>query len=85
MSNVKLIVIDEVSMVSSLTLGYIHLRPEELFGDEEQSGSTNKLFVSDILQLPPVNGRPVSEKITRKSVINKLGCKTSVNIWKDCR
>ena len=84
MRNVKLIVIDEVSMVSSLTLAYIHLRLEELFGGEHWFGSKNMLFVGDILQLPPVNGRPVFEKVTQKSVINKLGCTTAVNIWKDC-
>ena len=41
------------------------------------------LFVGDILQLPPVNGAPVFERITNKSVATKLGCMTSVNIWQD--
>ena len=40
------------------------------------------LFVGD-LQLQPVNGHPVFEKITQKSLQHKLGCATSVNIWKD--
>ena len=38
----------------------------------------------DILQLPPVNGASVFEKMTNKSVASKLGCMTSVNIWQDC-
>ena len=42
------------------------------------------LFVGDILQLPPVNGASVFEKMTNKSVASKLGCMTSVNIWQDC-
>ena len=33
--NVKIIIIDEVSMVSSLNLAYIHLRLEELFGGND--------------------------------------------------
>ena len=37
--SVKLFVIDEVSMVSSLNLAYIHLRLEELFGGNEWFGS----------------------------------------------
>ena len=41
------------------------------------------LFVGDILQLPPVNGAPVFERITNKSIATKLGCTTSVNIWQD--
>ena len=54
--NVKFIIVDEVSMVSSLNLAYMHLRLEELFGTNEWFGSKNMLFVGDLLQLPPVNG-----------------------------
>ena len=61
----------------------MHLRLEELFGTNEWFGYKNMLFVGDLLQLPPVNGNPVFEKITKKSLSFKLGCATSVNIWKD--
>ena len=40
------------------------------------------LFVGD-LQLQPVNGHPVFEKITQKLLQYKLGCAASVNIWRD--
>ena len=83
MRNVKVVIIDEVSMVSSLTLAYIHLRLEEIFGGDEWFGAINMLFVGDILQLPPVNGQPVFERITKKSLTYKLGCTTAVNIWRD--
>ena len=82
--HIKLIIIDEVSMVSSLTLAYIHLRLEELFGNESWFGGKNIMFVGDILQLPPVNGNPVFKDISIKTLTYKLGCTTSVNIWKDC-
>ena len=42
------------------------------------------LFVGDLLQLHPVNGKPVFEKVTRKAVCHKLGCATAVNIWGEC-
>ena len=64
--HVKLIIIDEISMVSSLNLAYIHLRLDELFGGDEWFGSRNMLFVGDILQLQPVSGSAVFEKITQK-------------------
>ena len=80
--SVKVFIIDEISMVSSLNLAYIHLRLEELFGSNDWFGSKNMLFVGD-LQLQPVNGHPVFEKITQKSLQHKLGCSTSVNIWRD--
>ena len=41
------------------------------------------LFVGDLLQLPPVSGKPVSDRITTKSLLFKLECATSVNIWRD--
>ena len=81
--NVKMIILDEVSMVSSLNLAYMHLRLEEMFGGNDCFGSKNVMFVGDLLQLPPVSGNPVFDKITTKSLLLKLGCATSVNIWRD--
>ena len=69
-------------MVSSLTLTYMHLRLEELFGGDE-FGSRNMMFVGDLLQLQPVNGNPVFQNIVQKALLHKLGCTTSVNIWRD--
>ena len=69
LSKVKMIIIDEVSMVSSLNLAYMYLTLEELFGGSEWFGARNVLFVGDIPQLQPVNGTPVFEKFTQKSVL----------------
>ena len=57
---------------------------EEIFSRNQWFGGVNVLFVGDILQLPPVNGAAVFEKMTNKSVASKLGCMTTVNIWQDC-
>ena len=78
----KMIIVDEVSMVSSLNLAYMHLRLEELFGGHSWFGGENVIFVGDLLQLQPVSGSPVFEMISKKSLCHKLGCTTSVNIWK---
>ena len=80
LGNVRLFIIDEVSMVSSLNLAYIHMRLEELFGGSEWFGSRNVLFVGDLLQLPPVSGSPVFEKVSTKSLLSQLGCAASINI-----
>ena len=56
LSQLRLLIIDEVSMVSSLNLAYIHLGLDEIFAKDEWFGGVNVLFVGDILQLPPVNG-----------------------------
>ena len=84
LSQLRLLIVDGVSMVSSLNLVYIHLRLEEIFARKQWFGGVNVLFVGDILQLPPANGASVFEKMTNKSVASKLGCMTSVNIWQDC-
>ena len=84
LSNVKLFIIDEISMVSSINLAFVHMRLEELFGSSEWFGSRNMLFVGDLLQLPPVHGNPVFEKVATKSILSQLGCAAAINIWKDC-
>ena len=67
-------------MVSSFNLAYFLLRLDEIFAKDEWFGGMNVLFVGDILQLPPVNGGPVFERISNKSITNKLGSMTSLNI-----
>ena len=84
LSDVKLFIVDEVSMVSSLNLAFVHMRLEELFGSSEWFGSRNMLFVGDLLQLPPVHGNPVFEKVATKSILSQLGCAAAINIWRDC-
>ena len=56
LQDLKMVIIDEVSMVSSLNLTYIHMRMNDLFQSDEWFGGKNVLFVGDILQLPPVRG-----------------------------
>ena len=53
---VKIVIIDEVSMVSYLNMAYIHLKLGELFSSIDWFGPSNMLFVGDLLQLQPVNG-----------------------------
>ena len=54
LSNVRLFIIDEISMVSSLNLAYVHMRLEEVFSENEWFGSRNMWFLGDLLQLPPL-------------------------------
>uniref|UniRef100_A0A1X7VU73 Uncharacterized protein n=1 Tax=Amphimedon queenslandica TaxID=400682 RepID=A0A1X7VU73_AMPQE len=48
-----------------------------------------RMFISgvggtgDLLQLPPVKGRPVFKKISNKLVKTRLGAANAVNIWKE--
>lgn len=85
MENVVLLIIDEISMVSNITLSYIHLRLCEIFDTSDSDngwfGRINILVLGDLLQLPPVN--EASPFITlnstqSKKYLNSLG---TVNLW----
>ena len=75
LSHLRLLIIDEVSMVSNLKLAYVHLRLDEIFTRDEWFGGMNVLFVGDILQLPPVNGAPVFDQ--------QICCLQTGYIWQD--
>ena len=77
LSQLLVLIIDEVS---NLNLAYVHLCLDEIFGRDQWFGGVNVLFVWDKLQLPAINGAPVFDTLTNKSVASKLGCMTSVNI-----
>ena len=61
LSDLKVIIIDEISMVSNELLFYVHLRLNEIFGsvnDDPFAGIT-VVVVGDLSQVPPVGGCPV--------------------------
>ena len=68
LSELKLIIIDEISMVSNITLLHIHQRLRDIFGS-----SSSKLFagisiiaVGDLYQLPPIRRKPIFEKFNNE-------------------
>ena len=81
MHNVTLVIIDEVSMVSNVTLLYVHLRLTKIFQTEETEdgwfGRRNFLLLGDLLQLPPVFEGPVYTALTQKYT----GCVGTVDLW----
>ena len=72
LKNLKIIIVDEVSMVSNLNLAYLHMRLEDIFGTEEWFGSKNILFVGDLLLLPPVNGTVDCVSLAHRSALLKI-------------
>ncbi|XP_015125103.1 uncharacterized protein LOC107046894 [Diachasma alloeum] len=87
MRDVKLIIIDEISMVSNTTLMYINQRLMEIFNTFEQTdgwfGKKHILVFGDLLQLPPVRQDPPYMKIPSNAVEKRLGSMCSVNLWVD--
>ena len=61
LADLKVIIIDEIPMVSNNLVYYIHLRLNEIFGtaDIELFAGLTILAVVDFFQLPPVGASPV--------------------------
>ena len=61
LSELRVLIIDEISMVSNLLLLYIHMRLVEIFGcsDDVPFAGLTIIAVGDFYQLPPVQQRTV--------------------------
>jgi len=81
LKNLKLVIIDEVSMVSSLTLLYIHLRLTEILSNNQPFGGVSIVCFADFLQLPPVKGNQPFEPVTLREAKQRLGSISSIPLW----
>ena len=74
----KLLIVDEISMVSSLTLLFIHLRLTEIMTNNTVFGGLSTVFV---FQLPPVKGNQPFLPVTFLETKQRLGAVGSLDIW----
>ncbi|XP_026824779.1 uncharacterized protein LOC113561784 [Ooceraea biroi] len=85
LKDVVLFVIDEVSMISNLTLMYIHLRLSEIFNTNDCEdgwfGRKHILLFGDLLQLPPVREDPIFVRLPNDKINKCVGSLTAVNLW----
>jgi len=82
LKNIQLLIIDEVSMVSSLTLLFIHMRLTEIMCSDEYFGRISVVFFADFLQLPPVKGHQPFVPVTFLEAKQRLGSIASIDLWK---
>ena len=59
LGDVEVVVIDEMSMISSDFLFNINQRMKDLFDSKDEFGGRALILAGDLLQLPPVNGTPI--------------------------
>lgn len=83
LEGVVLIVIDEISMVSSMNFMMIHLRLSEIYDCHEKApfGGINILAVGDLLQLSPVKGRFIFQKMTDREFKKHFSGGVNINLW----
>ncbi|XP_074099923.1 ATP-dependent DNA helicase PIF1-like [Cotesia typhae] len=78
-----LFIIDEISMVSNITLIYIHLRLVEIFDVDDWFGGKHVVVFGDLLQLPPVHENPSYVTLSSQDAEKYVGSMCSVNLWTD--
>ena len=77
----KLLVVDESSMLSSLTLMYVHLRLTEIMSSDEIFGGISVVLFGDFLQLPPVKGNQPFRALSLLEAKQRIGCIASLDLW----
>ncbi|XP_074111642.1 uncharacterized protein LOC141535587 [Cotesia typhae] len=83
LQNTMLFIIDEISMVSNITLIYIHLRLVEIFDVDDWFGGKHVVVFGDLLQLPPVHENPSYVTLSSQDAEKYVGSMCSVNLWTD--
>ncbi|CAH0380811.1 unnamed protein product, partial [Bemisia tabaci] len=82
-----ILIIDEISMVSSLMLMFIHLRLSEIFNTFEEEnaffGNLHIMVFGDLLQLPPVDQNPPYESLSDGERVKHFGSMADFNLWKN--
>ena len=84
LENVELVIVDEMSLVSSDNLYNLHKRLQEIFAtDEEFFGGRALLLVGDILQFPPIKAGPIFSK-PRNIASQAMYESEELNLWQNC-
>ena len=80
----EVVIVDEMSLVSSDNLYNLHYRLHEIFDCEEPFGGRCVLLVGDILQLPPINA-PHIFTAPRKFDSFQMFQSKELNLWENCQ
>ena len=75
--NLKIVIIDEISMVGNRTLNFINTRLQQLMGTKEVFGGLSVIAVDDLYQLKPVGDKLISLDLEKGA--SSLGR----NLWKE--
>ncbi|XP_044005441.1 uncharacterized protein LOC122850347 [Aphidius gifuensis] len=86
LADIALVIIDEISMVSNVTLMYINRRLNEIFNTSDEVngwfGKKHVLFFGDLLQLMPVAQDASYMDLSSDDMKKCLESMGNINIWK---
>ena len=80
LSEVKLLIIDEISMVSRRLFWQLNQRLIEIFSNDAPFGGLSVIVCGDLYQLPPVNPPAIYTRKNYKSFNKRSECVTSLGI-----
>ena len=83
LKGLRLLIVDEISMVSSLTLMFVHLRLTDIMSNNNLFGGISTVFFGDFFQLPPVKGNQPFVPVTYLEAKQRLGAIGTVDIWSE--
>ena len=81
LQHLKLIIIDEVSMVSADMLHCLNQRLCSIFQNLHPFGGISIILVGDLMQLRPVKGRYIFENPNDSSYLNGIGSQLLWNMF----
>ena len=82
LENVEVVIVDEMSLVSSDNLYNLHKRLQEIIASEDTFGGRCVLLVGDILQLPPIRAPQIFSE--PKQFDSKVMFKSKeLNLWEN--
>lgn len=77
--DLRVVIIDEISMVGSLQFGWIDKRLRDIFDSQKPFGGISIFVFGDFLQLPPVMAAPVYSRAVSPG--NAIPGLLSFNLW----
>ena len=84
LENVEVVIVDEMSLVSSDNLYNLHKRLQQIFDSEDSFGGRCVLLVGDILQLPPIRAPQIF--LAPRRFDNHVMFKSEkLNLWENCQ
>jgi len=81
LKGLKVVIINELSIVSSLLLMYINLRLTEIMANNEPFGGISVVCFGDLLQLPPVKINHPFMSVSFWEAKQRLGSVASMDLW----
>jgi len=81
LQGLKLLITDEISMASSITLLFIHIWLTEIMANSQFFGGVSIILFGNFLQLPPVKDNQPFVPVTQLEAKQRIGSVAALDLW----